>query len=324
MNTEPVIINQVESLYAQQLRDWDLARDKYAAVANARHRLLRDDACRDGLGEMCLQFNPERVKSSGAKIDKVSLAARPCFLCPQHQPMEQKGFLWHERYKIQINPYPIFTRHLTISTVEHTPQLIGGREDDMLALAEALPEYLVFYNGPQCGASAPDHMHFQAAKGVFPLCEALKSHFRNKALDNEWLVDETEVDLALGRSFIAFSSCSRNACREWLQRLPKRGILPRYTCDNEARANVLCFCTDMATTQRQYFVIVFPRPKHRPSNYGDAQDAFLISPASVDMVGFITIPRQEDFERITLEDIKQMLREVTGFTHEVHSRMNNT
>ena len=147
----------INKLIARQLRDWDVAGRNYAALGDVATRTL-------SLGEsvVTLQFNPERRRSSAALIDKRSLARRRCFLCTEHQPAKQKAVLWGDHYKIQVNPYPIFKRHLTIADLRHEPQRLSGRVTDMLQLAKALPEFVLFYNGPQCGASAPDHAHFQA------------------------------------------------------------------------------------------------------------------------------------------------------------------
>ena len=143
----------IEKLISRQMRDWDLAGANYAALASASTRSLQ-------LGEstITLQFNPERRRSSAAALDKKSLARRKCFLCTENQPAKQKAVLWGDHFKIQVNPYPIFKRHLTIADLHHEPQRFAGRVGDMLQIAKALPDFVVFYNGPQCGASAPDHL----------------------------------------------------------------------------------------------------------------------------------------------------------------------
>ncbi len=167
----------VDRLIFRQLRDWDVAGRNYAALAGVTTRRIV-------LGEsaVVLQFNPERRRSSAAAIDGKSLAGRKCFLCSENQPVKQKAVLWGDHYKIQVNPYPIFKRHLTIADLSHEPQRIADRVGDMLSLAKDLPDFVVFYNGPQCGASAPDHAHFQAgAKGELPLCDEL-SHATTQML----------------------------------------------------------------------------------------------------------------------------------------------
>ena len=126
-----------------------------------------------------VQFNPGRITSSAAKVDARSIEARPCFLCEKNRPAQQRGISFEQDYTILINPFPIFRRHLTIVSDIHTDQRIAGNFLTMLRLAEALPEYVIFYNGPQCGASAPDHLHFQAGNKGFLLIE---DDFRNKGL----------------------------------------------------------------------------------------------------------------------------------------------
>ena len=147
----------IDRLITRQMRDWDVAGANYAALSHVATRTLQLDEA-----TITLQFNPERRRSSAAAIDKKSLARRQCFLCTENQPARQKAILWGDHYKIQVNPYPIFKRHLTIADLRHMPQRIADRVGDMLQLAKDLPDFVVFYNGPQCGASAPDHAHFQA------------------------------------------------------------------------------------------------------------------------------------------------------------------
>lgn len=144
-----------------QRAEWPLAARNFDALDGVEVRSI----AMPGM-DIKVQFNPARIVSSGAKVDARSLAERPCFLCGKNRPAEQRGIDWRG-YTVLVNPFPIFPRHLTIPAVGHTPQRIQGRVADMLALAAELPGYTVFYNGPRCGASAPDHMHFQAGNSDF-------------------------------------------------------------------------------------------------------------------------------------------------------------
>ena len=158
-----VTTKQIEEFIAAQCAEWPLAGRNFEALkgVEVRYVELPDRHIK-------VQFNPARIVSSGAKVDARSLAERPCFLCDANRPSEQRGIEWGDgRYTILVNPFPIFPRHLTIPAAEHTPQRITGRVADMLRLASELEGYTVFYNGPRCGASAPDHMHFQAGNSDF-------------------------------------------------------------------------------------------------------------------------------------------------------------
>lgn len=148
---------KVEALLDSQKRDWKLARENYASLSNVQTRYFRDND-----RTTVLQFNPERIRSSAAKIDKASLQARPCFFC--HRPEEQKGVVYDDAFEILVNPYPIFEDHLTVPLRRHERQQIRPYYRKMLDIASELPGYALFYNGPRCGASAPDHMHFQAGR----------------------------------------------------------------------------------------------------------------------------------------------------------------
>ena len=133
--------------------------DAYESLDSVK---VREIHC-DGFSTL-LQFNPKRIVSTSANVDDKSVRERKCFLCLENLPEEQKGVLYRDEFLILCNPAPIFPRHFTISTVRHTPQEIGKFIGTLLSLAKELsPEFTVFYNGPRCGASAPDHMHFQAS-----------------------------------------------------------------------------------------------------------------------------------------------------------------
>ena len=158
MNT----LEQVEKLLTAQKEQWPQAAANYAALANVEVKELPLPGM-----NFKVQFNPARIASTGAKVDVAAIKARKCFLCAANRPEVQKGIDWNDRYTILVNPFPIFPRHLTIPDKEHTLQLIKGRMTHMMQLAAELPGYTVFYNGPRCGASAPDHMHFQAGNSDF-------------------------------------------------------------------------------------------------------------------------------------------------------------
>lgn len=289
----------VDRLIVRQMRDWDLAGANYAALAGAVTRTL-------SLGEstITLQFNPERRRSSAAALDKKSLSERKCFLCSEHQPTKQKAVLWGDHYKIQVNPYPIFMRHLTIADLHHEPQRLAARVGDMLSLAKALPEFVIFYNGPRCGASAPDHAHFQAgAKGEMPLPDELAHATTHLLADgDEGFVGYVDM---LGRSlFTIETSTQRTAVRYALRLLD---LLPVPEDGDEPMVNALCWWDK---TNRLWRLVIFPRRKHRPACYGEGEGRLLLSPGAVDMGGLWAVPERKDFDSLTPETIQALYDEL--------------
>lgn len=289
----------IDRLISRQMRDWDLAGANYAALAGTVTRSLQ-------LGEATirLQFNPERRRSSAAAIDKKSLARRECFLCSDHQPVKQKAVLWGDHYKIQVNPYPIFKRHLTIADLHHVPQLIAGRVGDMLQLARDLPEFVIFFNGPQCGASAPDHAHFQAgAKGEMPLCDEMAHATTHMLADgDEGFIGYVD---SFGRNLFTVETSTQRAAERYVLRL--LSLLPVPDGSDEPMVNVLCWWN---RTNRLWHLVIFPRRKHRPACYGEGEGRLLLSPGAVDMGGLWAVPEKKDFDILTPAMIQALYDEV--------------
>lgn len=289
----------VDKLITRQLRDWDVAGANYAALAGAVTRSLQ-------LGEatITLQYNPERLRSSAAAIDKKSLLQRKCFLCSENQPIKQKAVLWGDRYKIQVNPYPIFTRHLTIADLHHVPQQLAGRVGDMLRLAKALPDFVIFYNGPRCGASAPDHAHFQAGgKGEMPLCDELAHTTTHLLADS----DEGFIGYvdSLGRNLFTIETTTQRAAERYALRL--LDLLPAPEGEEAPMFNALCWWNN---TNRLWHLVVFPRSKHRPACFGKGEGRLLLSPGAVDMGGLWAVPERKDFDTLTHEMIQALYNEL--------------
>ena len=283
-------IEDIDLLWQRQLTEWDAVIKNYGNLSHVTTRVLEL-----GDSSIVLQYNPERLRSSAAKIDEASLEARPCFLCNDNQPKEQETVMWEDRYKIQVNPYPIFSRHLTISALEHSPQRLDGRVADMMNLAKDLPGYVVFYNGPHCGASAPDHMHFQAGlRNELPICDELFT--ASTALFDANSQGIFGVITQLGRPVFYIETMSIDLGEQWLNSL--LDVLPVKNGHSEPMVNILCWHNNGA-----WCIAVFPRRKHRPACYGTGEDQFVLSPASVDMGGLWAVAREEDFDNLTLHEI---------------------
>lgn len=292
---------EVNALMEEQLSVWRQAADNYGALSHVSVKELDIDGFR-----IKVQFNSARIVSSAAKVDSKSISERKCFLCASNRPEVQKGVPFHGvsgDFTVLVNPFPIFPRHLTIPSDNHTPQLISGRFADMLSLAESLPEYVLFYNGPKCGASAPDHMHFQAGnKGFLPM-EYAFDDVRKKLIWERRNVSVYSLDSFLRTSFALVSDDVRSLAGEFDRIF---GYLPVKEGENEPMLNVLAWHDG-----NRYVSIVVLRKNHRPSCFfAEGEANILISPASVDMGGVFITPLEKDFGKIGAEDVAGILDEV--------------
>lgn len=287
-----------------QRAEWPLAARNFDALEGVEVRGI----AMPGM-DIKVQFNPARIVSSGAKVDARSLAERPCFLCEKNRPAEQRGIDWRG-YTVLVNPFPIFPRHLTIPAVGHTPQRIQGRVADMLALAAELPGYTVFYNGPRCGASAPDHMHFQAGNSDFlPIWQALDAAPLRTVAD-DGAGTRLSVCTALPVNVFVVDAATPEAGERMFERLYR--VLPEG--EEEPMMNLL------AAGSR--FVVV-PRKRHRPSFYGtEGEGCMLLSPASVDMGGAFITPRREDFDRLDAQLLARVFDELCLDTEQIEEISN--
>lgn len=281
-----------------QLAAWPMAKGNFEALKGVETK----EFDLDGM-HFKVQFNPARIVSSGAKVDAASLAARPCFLCGKNRPAQQMGLDWGEHYTVLINPFPIFPRHLTIPDNGHTIQKIEGRIADMIRLAAELDGYTVFYNGPRCGASAPDHMHFQAGNTDFLTLPAALEDAEQQVIATEGASTLALVDSLPLKLFVIDAADAAEG-----ERLFDRlyHALPVPEGEYEPMMNVLAWATPAGVR-----VAVVPRKRHRPSFYGtEGDDCMLISPASVDMGGVYITPRPVDFGRFGADTVRRLLDEL--------------
>lgn len=296
------------ALLEQQKRSWRVLHDGYRAAGAAR---VRDIHC-NGFS-VRLQFNPQRLVSSGAPVDDKSIRERPCFLCVENLPGPQKGILYQDRFLILCNPMPIFAAHYTISTLVHVPQSIAGHVATFLALAKDFsPRFTVFYNGPKCGASAPDHAHFQASPaGIIPIEEEAAVESRRLLRGNVDGVDVLQVT-NLGREVIVLEGGDQDAVEALL--LQCVGAMQRAAATtDEPMLNIIgSYRNDL------WRLIIFPRRKHRPDAYfREATAKILISPAAVDMGGLIVTPIEKDFLAVDAPMAEDIYREVSIDGHRV-------
>ncbi|KAA6344427.1 hypothetical protein EZS27_007942 [termite gut metagenome] len=289
----------MQQLFKDQLASWETARNHYDALQQVREKEL------DVNGYLYkVQFNPARLVSSAAKVDDASIRERKCFLCPNHLPAEQKGIVFNGHYRIQVNPFPIFMRHYTVVEQKHVKQRILSRFEDMLSLAKSLDDCVVFYNGPGCGASAPDHAHFQVGnKGFLPVEKDWKNLRTNEVATQGKAVLRVSNDFPC-RVLIVESDNDADAI-QLFQRLYE--ALRRMQPDEaEPMMNIVVWYE-----KERGKIYLFPRRKHRPSCYfSEGERNMLVSPASVDLGGVFILPLEKDFDKITAADVATILEEV--------------
>ena len=292
--------NQVKSLFDEQVANWELARRNFAGLKTVQTKTFNFDDF-----DIKVQFNPARIVSSGAKVDAKTIAERKCFLCSEHLPTEQKG-IEAGNYTILVNPFPIFPEHFTIPHTEHIRQQIKPFFGDMLELAKAMDDYLIFYNGPKCGASAPDHMHFQA--GTRDFLPLISDYKRLKATHTDVLVEDDKYTVFCMKNYLRTVYCieSGNAKES---KLVFNSLYTNLQQSNteEPMMNVVCTFEDGI-----WYTFVLPRKEFRPWQFtaeGDQQ--LMVSPATVEMCGIFITPIEQHFEKITKEDVISILEQVS-------------
>ena len=299
--------SSISRFFNRQLEKWDDARHRFRDLKHVETKKLSE--------EVRLQFNPARIVSTGAKIDKKTLGERPCFLCEKNRPKEQMSQQIDERFHLLVNPFPILPVHFTIPARKHQPQAIYKNYGEMHRFLSLHSELMVFYNGPKCGASAPDHLHFQAGtSGILPL-QANWQRLSRNLTDIISLNDEEKI--AVVRDFIVpafvIISKSEESDETLFHRLYKS--MPMRGDETEPMMNIIAW-----RKEDEYISVVIPREKHRPEAYfaeGDAQ--VMVSPGALDMSGLIITPREEDFHKLTEESATTILQECGISTEKMNS-----
>ena len=290
----------LQRFFNRQLEKWEAARQRYQDLRSAKTRELAV-----GAYSIQVQWNPARMVSTGAKIDQKTIAERPCFLCEKNRPKEQIKKEVDGQYELLVNPFPILQQHFTIPSLKHQPQRILDSYGEIHKLLEEYPEMMVFYNGPQCGASAPDHAHFQAGtSGLLPLQMSWQRLSRNLTPLISLNDDE---DISLIDDYPCTALLIRSRSQYGDEQLFRRLYEALPATDPEPMMNIVAW-----RSNDDFLSVVFPRTKHRPDCYykeGEAQ--YIISPGALDMAGLIITPRQEDYERLTPETALGILDEIT-------------
>ena len=289
--------SSISRFFNRQMEKWADARHRFRDLKHVETHQLSD--------QLKVQWNPARIVSTGAKIDKKTLGDRPCFLCDKNRPKEQISKQIDERFLLLVNPFPILPVHFTIPARKHQPQSIYKNYGEMHRFLSLHSELMVFYNGPKCGASAPDHLHFQAGtSGILPL-QANWQRLSRNLTDIISLNDDEKIALIhdfVVPAFVIISK-SEDSDEALFQRLYKS--MPVRGDETEPMMNIIAW-----RKGDEYISMVIPREKHRPEAYfaeGDAQ--MMVSPGALDMSGLIITPREEDFRKLTEESATAILQE---------------
>jgi len=289
-------------LFSDQIKGWKDLREGYESLKNVRERNL---AC-EGFSTL-LQYNPGRIKSSTAEVNKINVKERHCFLCLDHLPEDQRGILYRGDYLILGNPMPVFPTHFTVSHIDHRVQAIEEHIETFLQLlADLGSDWTILYNGPKCGASAPDHLHFQAVpSGKMPIEKEIREGkrltrlrrvdgillYRAKGLGREIIVLEADDPIAIGR-----------VSRDFLMALKKVLIT-----DEEPMVNIAGWYE-----HGKWRLVIFPRRKHRPDIFfKDGDVRMVISPGVIDMEGLLITPVEKDFKRLDAATVEEIYKEVS-------------
>ncbi|MDD2937716.1 MAG: DUF4922 domain-containing protein [Proteiniphilum sp.] len=272
--------DEIDHLFSRQQEQWPQLKHAISQRNQIRERVFTwgNDF------EAIVQYNPARIVSTGAGIDRQTIERRPCFLCAENRPSPQEGIPFMGKYLILCNPYPIVENHLTIPLHSHVPQRLRRKVGDMLSLAAQLPEYVVFYNGPRSGASAPDHYHLQAGRKSPVLLQG----------DHEL------------RSCMMIESSNKEEVEELFEEVYLY-LHHLQTEEDEPMMNVIAF-----TEQDRYKLHLFPRKAHRPRQYfEEGNKQLLVSPGALDMAGLIITVREEDFNKISRQDVEDIYAQVS-------------
>lgn len=297
--------DEARQLLDNQVVEWEQCKKGYASLEQIEVKTF-------DFGDVTFkaQFNPGRIQSTAAKVDKESIKKRKCFLCKENRPSEQREVDFDGKYMILVNPFPIFPEHFTITDYGHVVQAIKDRYTDMLDITKAIGErYIVFYNGPKCGASAPDHMHFQAGLlNYMPIDEEIKKLIKSHGMEilrkNETSLHTIDDSL---RKMIVIEGNDIETMKSYFDKVYE--VFSKYhPNEDEPMMNLIC---RYETEENIWRTIIFMRRKHRSHHYfEEGEKRILLSAASVDLGGVGIIPVEEDFKRIEKKHIEEIFNEI--------------
>ena len=302
------LASRVSALIEQQRLTWPLLREGYEALSQVETKRARVEE-----SEVFIQHNPGRIRSTAAQVDRASISERRCFLCAANLPPEEKGVEYGSDLVILCNPFPILDRHLSIVHRRHIEQKIDGHVESLLSLAAGLgPDYFVLYNGPECGASAPDHFHLQAcSRELLPIERDMQRDEPEQAAHCSTCEENARDTFELftlgncGRSVIVFRGNNDGEVAQWIYKA--LGELSRETGKGEPLVNAVSTFDKGVWT-----VYLFPRARHRPAAFfAEGDERLLVSPGAIDMAGVVVVPQYGDFVKIDGERVTSIFAEVS-------------
>ncbi|MEG1545369.1 MAG: DUF4922 domain-containing protein [Tannerellaceae bacterium] len=292
---------QVTEMLAKQLATWPLAAANFHSLEEVQTRSFDMNGF-----TVRVQFNPARIVSSAAKVDSNSIRARRCFLCPDNLPMEQERLFFGSHYLVLCNPFPIFPEHFTIPSRRHADQVILPRLEDLLELSRRLDAFTLFYNGPRCGASAPDHAHFQAGTRSFmPIDDEVDEQVRKFG---SLVLSEKEGSLYTLTHYLRNGFVIKAVTLSAAVALFHRVYAALEVKEGESEPMMNLFCN---YGQEGWRLIIIPRRQHRPWQYAaTGVDHLLTSPGAADVGGLFITPLEEDFRKLSPELLRDVYRQV--------------
>ncbi len=323
--TDRIIVD----FFRRQLNKWLEPRERFRQLKDVKIKSFEDNS-----NHVIVQFNPARIVSTRADISKDVIKNRSCFLCKENRPAEQMEMSVLNKYTVLINPFPILPLHFTVPFIQHIPQNIREHYLDMMIIAEMLDDMFVFYNGPKCGASAPDHMHFQiGCKGIVPIerdwdqfyCKSLTKILSIDSLpDYEQIASESKGE-NIGIFMIEyicpiFVIIARNPYENYNLFKVLYGALPLNEQDSEPMMNILSWTSySKSDVEKQIVSVIIPRKKHRPdAYYNQSDEQILVSPGALDMAGMIITPREIDFNTLDYNRVVEIISECGMTKHDVN------
>lgn len=300
--------SRIRALFESQKQEWPLLSEGCRALSEVEVKRLTLDG-----SELVVQHNPGRIRSTAARVDRAAVQTRPCFLCVENLPPEERAIPYGNEFVILCNPLPVLPDHISIVHRDHVPQRIEGVAEMLLALAYDLrPDFFALYNGPECGASAPDHLHLQACRrSLLPLEKALREIDGPAAERCEICESAPRDEFELftlsdwGRSAIVFRGNDPDRIARWVYEVMAE--LPVGIGAPEPMANVVA-----AHDDRLWTVFLFPRARHRPACFfADGADCITVSPGAIDMMGVVVVPQRDHFERVTPGLMQEIYAEVS-------------
>ena len=295
------LYQQISDMFSRELASHGRAFLNYQALSGVEVK----DMTIDGFPAK-LFFNPARVRSVMADVSPEALQKRACFLCPDGVEEHQLTHNWDSptghTYYIRVNPFPIFSPHFTVSSSVHERQELLPHLESMLHLAKELPEMTIFYNGPMCGASAPDHMHFQAVpRHSMPIEDHFDTNYANAILVQE---TNLQTHLEAVKKVLAMGTIPEEASQT--------GSLTAnasHAEEYEPRWNIVSWYEPASSPK--FNTIIFFRKESRPMCFfAPEEERILFSPATVEMAGIGIVANRESFDRLTPSKLRDIIREV--------------